>query len=371
MCFVLDARTATDHFPGIGRYVFNLARAMIPLLNKNEQLILLRDPHQSSPWNLAALTSERVQIVGIPLSPFSVRQQWLLPNLLRRSGTDVYHSPYYLMSYRPGVPTVLTVYDLIPLLYPQHVSAQARLLFRWTTSLALRTAAHVVAISQATRHDFLDRFHISPAKISTIHLAPDPTFQPLPALKITTLRTRLNLPELYVLYLGSNKPHKNLLRLLEAWARLQPQPYTLLIAGVWDNRYPEAKARIRELGLAGSVRFLGPILEKDMPTLYSGATAFVFPSEHEGFGLPVLEAMACGVPVACSNTSSLPEIVGEAALTFNPVQVESIASALGQLLNNPTLRAHLQEQGLRQSTKFSWQQTAQATLEVYRMIMSP
>ncbi|MFN3762133.1 MAG: glycosyltransferase, partial [Anaerolineae bacterium] len=142
--YVLDARTATAHFPGIGRYVVNLARAMAPLLAPDEHLTLLRDPAQPSPWDLSALAGERVRVLDVPLSPFSLRQQWTVPRLLARLEADLYHSPYYLMPYRPGVPAVLTVHDLIPLLFPRQSTLQARLLFRWTIALALRTARHVI-----------------------------------------------------------------------------------------------------------------------------------------------------------------------------------------------------------------------------------
>ena len=139
MNFCLDARTATDHFPGIGRYVVNLAQAMIPLLGRDERLILLRNPSWPSRWDLTTLAGERVQVMGVPLSLFSLRQQWVIPRLLRRLEADLYHSPYYLMPYRPGVPTVLTVYDLIPLFYPQYVATKARLLFRWTIPLTKKS----------------------------------------------------------------------------------------------------------------------------------------------------------------------------------------------------------------------------------------
>lgn len=192
---VLDARTATDHLPAIGRYVVNLTRAMAPLLGKDEQLTLLHNPTQPSPWDLRALAGQKVQIVDIPVSPFSLRQQWAVPRLLRRLGANLYHSPYYLMPYWPGVPTVLTVYDLIPLLFPQYVSIQARLFFRWTTALAVRTAAHVIAISQATQHDLLTFYHLLPEKITVIPLPADPACRPRPPTGVESVRRRYGLPE--------------------------------------------------------------------------------------------------------------------------------------------------------------------------------
>jgi len=372
--FVLDARTATGHFPGIGRYTFSLARAMGPLLDRDERLILLRDPARPSPWDLTALVGERVQVVDVPFSPFSLRQQWAVPRLLHRLGCGLYHNPYYLMPYRPGLPTVVTIYDLIPLRFPETVSLRARWLFRWATALALRTASHILAISQATRRDLLALYHLSPQKVTAIPLAVDPAFRLQPPAEIERVRRTYGLPERYVLYLGINKPHKNLLRLIEAWHLLvrswkpgtgRPQ---LVIAGPWDARYPEARERVGELDLSGHVRFLGFVLDGDLPALYSGATLFLFPSLYEGFGLPALEAMACGTPVVCSNTSNLPEIVGQAALTFDPLDVAEMAARIEEALGDTTRREEMRAAGLRQAAHFSWEETARRTMAVYRSV---
>jgi glycosyltransferase involved in cell wall biosynthesis len=372
--YVLDARTATDHFPGIGRYTANLARAMVPLLDENERLILLSDPTQTFPWDLTALAGEQIQVVDVPLSPFSLRQQWTIPRLLHRLRADLYHSPYYLMPYRPGVPTVVTVYDLIPLLFPQHASLMARLLFRWTTALALRAASHIIAISQVTRRDLLVFYRIPLQKVSAIPLAADSRFHPQLPTEVERVRRKYTLPQDYVLYLGINKPHKNLSKLIEAWAQVRDSQFTtrnwhLVIAGAWDSRYPEPRQRVEELGLENAVRFLGPVLEKDLPGLYAGAILFVFPSLYEGFGLPVLEAMACGTPVICFNTSSLPEITGEAALLVDPLEVDALASAIDRVLSAKTLRKKLRDKGLSQAGNFSWRKTARETLKWYRVIL--
>jgi alpha-1,3-rhamnosyl/mannosyltransferase len=361
---VLDARTATDHFPGIGRYVISLARA---LAQEAPELppTLLYDP--SAPSTRLALPD--LPRIVCPASPFSLRQQWAVPRALQRVRATLYHSPYYLMPYRPCVSTVLTVYDLIPLLFPQHSTARARLLFRWATMLALRTAHHVIAISEAACSDLLRYFTIPAHKVTVVPLAAEATFRPQPPEAIAAIRARYGLPEHYALYLGSNKPHKNLPRLVEAWSRLTPHVsrFTLLIAGAWDPRYPEPRQRAEALGL-DSIIWLGPIPEADLPALYSGATLFVFPSLYEGFGLPVLEAMACGVPVVCSNTSSLPEVAGEAAQLVDPLDVEAWAEAIRRLWEDENLRRELREKGLAQAARFSWGRTALETLGVYSAV---
>ncbi len=212
--FVLDARTAQPHFPGIGRYVSNLARALVPLLAVDEQLTVICDPARV----LSLPAGANVRAVTLAASPFSLTQQWVVPQLLRRLRADLYHSPYIAMPYSPGVPALLTVYDLIPLRYPAHGTARARLFIRGMTRLALHTAQRVVAISKFTRDDFITEFRLPPDRITAIPLAADSTFRPQPQEAIAAVRARHNLPETFALYLGSNKPHKNLVRLVEAWS---------------------------------------------------------------------------------------------------------------------------------------------------------
>jgi alpha-1,3-rhamnosyl/mannosyltransferase len=226
--YILDARTATPHFPGIGRYVANLARALMPLLTLDERLTILHDP--AHPISLPP--SDDVRTVPLAVSPFSLAQQWAVPLLMRcfrARGGDIpasnaqlpapslYHSPYVAMPYLPGVPALLTVYDLIPLRYPAYSTARARLLIRWMTRLALRATRHVIAISDFTRRDFMAEFGLGREQITAIPLAADPAFRPQTAERIAEIRTHYVLPERFVLYLGSNKPHKNLVRLVEAW----------------------------------------------------------------------------------------------------------------------------------------------------------
>jgi glycosyltransferase involved in cell wall biosynthesis len=400
--YILDARTATPHFPGIGRYVTNLARALVPLLASDERLTVICDPA----YPIALPPSDIVRTIPLSVSPFSLRQQWAIPRVLRSfhvrrasspassaqlPASSLYHSPYIAMPYWPGIPALLTVYDLIPVRYPAYSSSRARFFIRWMTRLALRAARHVIAISEFTRRDFMAEFGLRPEQITAIPLAADPAFQPQPPVAIAAVRARYGLPERFVLYLGSNKPHKNLARLVEAWqiadSKWQMAIGSLVIAGAWDERYPEARELADSSGLKTSTEndqhpvssnqppvWLGPVPEADLPALYSAAAAFVFPSLYEGFGLPVLEAMACGTPVICSNTSSLPEVTGDpsagsgqaAALLVDPLDTAAIADAIRRVLTDDNLRADLRYRGLAQAARFTWTQAAAATLAVYR-----
>jgi alpha-1,3-rhamnosyl/mannosyltransferase len=181
---------------------------------------------------------------------------------------------------------------------------------------------------------------------------------------------RYGLPPNYVLYLGANKPHKNLERLVLAWEQVLAAqdgtpPPPLVLAGHHDPRYPEARRLVTQRGLGQHVRFVPDVAEADVPALYSGAQLFVFPSFYEGFGLPPLEAMACGTPVLCSAASSLPEVVGEAALLFDPSSVPDLTAGLLRLLRDADLRARLAAAGRQQSRLFAWERTAHETLAVY------
>ena len=372
--YALDARAANDHFPGIGRYTSNVARAMAEQLADDERLLLLVDPSRPSRWVLPEESGSQVRHQAVQASPFSLRQQWVVPRLLKKAEVDVYHSPYYLMPYRPGVPAILTVHDLIPQLFPKHVSAQARLIFRITTTLALQAATQVICVSEATRRDLQAHYELPRSVMTTIPEAASSRFRPLSGEAVSKMRRRYDLPEEYWLYFGSNKPHKNLTGLVEAWhVLLSTSPGrapTLVIAGHWDPRYPEAKEAVTRLGLDESVRFLGPVAEGDLPALYSGAYAFVFPSLYEGFGLPVVEAMACGCAVVCADAASLPEVAGDAALLVDPRNPREIAAALQTLLEDEALRRTLQQRALRRAAQFSWTRTGKETLAVYRALVS-
>lgn len=384
--YILDARTATAHFPGIGRYVRNVAQALPSQLTDREGLVILWNPSDPTAWNPSDLASPQVEIVPAPVSSFSLRQQWVIPRLLKQvvggrwqvtggnpqspipsPQSPLYHSTYYLMPYRPGAPTLLTIYDLIALLHPQAVSLRARIFFRLATRLALVVSDRIITISASARDDLLAHFPVAAERVTAIPLAADPRFMPQPADETARVRAKYNLPDRYLFYLGINKPHKNLPRLIAAYSQLAIRNSQLLIAGAWDDRYPESRTLAAPLGDA--VRFLGPVDDADLPALHSAATAFVFPSLYEGFGLPVLEAMACGAPTICGNRSSLPEVAGDAALFVDPTDVEAIAAAMRQVLENDGLRRTLSEKSLRQAARFSWQRTAAETLEVYRSFL--
>jgi glycosyltransferase involved in cell wall biosynthesis len=377
---VIDARYVNDHFPGIGRYVYNLLLALGELDQPHSFVVLYNPSLKNTRYDMTALArSPALRLVATRLRPFSVGEQLVLPRMLWTMQADLYHAPYYIRPYADlPCPSITTLYDIIPRRFPAEVSPRARRLFNLLTRLAIRASRHLLAISASARDDLMAAYRIPAGRITVTPLAADPRFRPRPPEEIADVRAKYHLPERYVLSLASNKPHKNLVSLIEAFAELgvgkqvlNPQPPSpipsLVIAGHWDPRYPQARAATERLGLGDAVRFLPGVPEADLPALYSGAEIFAFPSRYEGFGLPPLEALACGAPVLCCDTSSLPEVVGAAALRVAPTP-DALADGLARLLADHALRAELREAGPRRAALFSWQSTAEATLAVYEHI---
>ncbi len=356
----IDARCIGDHFPGIGRYITSLIHAMAHLDHGHQLVIFHNLLPPAMRYHLGDLPG--VRFVPLRSGPFSPQQQIEIPWRIRQLGIDLFHAPYFIRPYWGlPCPSVTTIYDLLGHHFPQQLTWRGQLLYRLLLALAIRRSTFLISISEATRRDLLHHYHLAPERIAVTHLAAGSHFCPQPAEVCARVRQRYNLPATYLLYLGSNKPHKNLERLVHAWISLNDPQATLVLAGHQDRQHPE----LERLMATSRIRYLPNVADADLPALYSAATCFVFVSTYEGFGLPPLEALACGTPVLCSNTSSLPDVVGDAALLINPWDVNAIAQGMADLLGQPALRAELCQRGLARAAQFSWQHTAQQTLEVY------
>jgi glycosyltransferase involved in cell wall biosynthesis len=286
--------------------------------------------------------------------------QFQLPKIYRKLQSHLLFSPIPEAPVWSGCRFVVMMHDLIPLRFPKLTSPLTHY-FRYGVPQVLTQAEHILCNSMATAEDVMNFFQIPAKKITPIPLAHNAQqFRPLDGNEIS------DGDRPYFLYVGRHDPYKNLHRLICAFANLpHPQAHELRLAGAYDSRYtPILEAQVRELGLTNAVKFLDYVPEQQLPVLMGRAIALVFPSLWEGFGFPVLEAMACGTPVITSNLSSLPEVAKDAAILVNPYSVAEITDAMQQVGNDEGLRSHLRSAGLARASQFSWQKTAAMASEV-------
>ncbi|HEY9874409.1 MAG TPA: glycosyltransferase family 1 protein [Candidatus Obscuribacterales bacterium] len=279
--------------------------------------------------------------------------QLQLPKIYKKLRSHLLFSPIPEAPLFSNCRFLVMVHDAIPLRFPKAPLTQY---FRYYVPSILAQAEHILCNSNATAQDITDFFHIPAKKITSIHLAHDANH-----FRNLDLPTRN-----YFLYIGRREPYKNLHRLIDAFATLANCcDYELWLAGPSDRRYtPLLMAQVEKLELTANVKFLDYVPYAELPTLINQAIALVFPSLWEGFGLPVLEAMACGTPVITSNISSLPEVTNDAAILVNPYKVEEIAEAMQAVVNDSGLRDRLRQAGIARSSQFSWEKTGKATVEV-------
>jgi glycosyltransferase involved in cell wall biosynthesis len=288
---------------------------------------------------------------------------------VRREPPDVLFVPSHVIPW-PGtgrVPSVVTIHDLGYLHFPGKHSLLERIYLDWSTRHSAQTARRVLAVSEATKHDLTALNGIPAEKICVVHSGIDKDIRRVDNPHyIAALRQRLGIPGPFVLHVGRVQARKNLPRLVEAFGKIRDvlPNLRLVLAGRAHWGHEGVETRIKRLGLTGCVVLPGFVSPEDLSTLYSAASVFAFPSLYEGFGFPVLEAMACGTPVVCSNTSSLPELVGDAALMIAPTDVDALAEAIARALTDEPLRQALIARGFDRVKQFTWDAAARATLDV-------
>lgn len=348
---------------GIGYYVTFLVQAMA---RADRELWLYWSPRQAD-GDAASLPDAP----GLHHRPFDVPAGWLTFGLPMRLWLDrirLCHFPLGVLPHYCPVPVVVTAYDLIWERMEHLFDTETVEAFRAGPGRSAPRADHVIAISECTRRDLMDLSGIPEERITVVHLAADPAMRPVEPQSAMAVARKHGLSRPFLLYVGGFFPHKNLPRLLSAYRAAfsgQPDAPALVLAGPAGPRATETEAKIADLGLERDVSYLGYVTREDLPALFSAAHAFVFPSLYEGFGLPPLEAMACGTPVACSNAASLPEVVGDAALAFDPHDEAAVVDALRRITEDDTLRAELRRKGVARAEHFSWERVADETWAVY------
>jgi glycosyltransferase involved in cell wall biosynthesis len=286
---------------------------------------------------------------------------------LRAIGADLAHGPVFVGPLVAPCPVVVTVHDLSFLRYPYLFRPANRLYLCLLTRLSVHRARRVIAVSAHAADETAHLLGVERAKMRVVYHGVSPLFRPLPPEEVAAFRARRGLPERFVLFVGTLEPRKNLVRLIEAFARSGADNGTaLVLAGARGWYDEEVFATVERRGLSSRVHFPGYVPNDELPLWYNAAEIFAYPSLYEGFGLPVLEAQACGTPVLTSSVSALPEAAGDGALLVDPTDVEAIADGLHRLLTDATLRGVLRQRGLEHAAWFSWPRTAAETVAVYQ-----
>jgi glycosyltransferase involved in cell wall biosynthesis len=366
----IDAHSVGAKLAGNESYAVNLIEALAQIDSANDYTLYVttdeaRDRfHQRWPNFKVHTTLPHTPLIRIPLT---------LSAELRKHPVDVLHVQFTAPPFCP-CPLVVSIHDLSFEHLPQTFLRRSRTQLRLTVRHSARRADHILTLSEHTRADVIDTYKIDPEKVTAIPLAAPTHFAPVTDDKeLQRVRHTYVIDGDYVLCVGSIQPRKNLVRLIKAYASLRGNnPGTnfpkLVIVGKRGWLYDETLRTLEETGARESIVLTGYVPEADLPALYSGALCFVYPSYFEGFGLPPLEAMKCGTPVIVGNATSLPEVVGDAGLQVDPFDIEAIAGAIGELLNNPALRKELSVRGLERARMFDWRETARQTLKVYERV---
>jgi len=288
---------------------------------------------------------------------------------------DVFHTSDWAFPPSDGTKTIATIHDLACFKYPEFYLSETLAVHKRKNKQNISKADMIIAVSENTKNDTVEILNIPEEKIKVIHEAPSDIFKTKPETKfLQQVKNKYGITKRFILYVGTQEPRKNLLSLVEGYHRLDKtlkDEYDLVIAGRKDHpqdMHAALISKVDELGIQNNVIFTGHVAEEEVVALMYEAEMFIFPSLYEGFGLPVLEAMTCGTPVAASNVSSLPEVVGDAGITFNPKKIDSITDAMNQVLTDSKFKAILSEKGKKHAETFSWERAAVKTLDIYKEI---
>ncbi len=362
----IDARLVYYHQAGIGQYILRLTQALAQIDHDDEFVIFKSRKDKTFIVNQANFKQQKLWTpshhrferfaLSLELAPFSLH---------------VLHSPDFIPPSHTRYPIVITMHDLAFLLYPRFLTRDSARYYG-QVDLAARQADHIIAVSESTKRDTVRLLGVPESKITVIHEAAHPLFTPVTnAETLERTRARHHLPPEFILFVSTIEPRKNLPTLLRAFRRLRDNyksQAALAIAGQRGWLAEQVDQVLDELKLRDAVHFLGGVPNEELVFLYNAAKLFVLPSFYEGFGLPPLEAMACGTPVIVSNVSSLPEVVGDAGILVAPEDVEGLTVAMWRALTDDNLRQEMRSKGLRRAATFSWERAARETLAVYQKV---
>lgn len=367
MRIAIDIRKLHDF--GIGTYVRNLVRHLARIDHETEYVLLCGRADCAVVRELGA----NFRPVAENSPAYSLAEQLHVPISLLREGIDLFHSPHYVLPPLTPCRSIVTIHDCIHLMFPQYLPNRLAYVYaRATMWMAAKRADRILTVSNASKRDILRFFDVPESKIAVIPNAIDERFgEAPPDTEVVRVRERYQLDAQFVLYAGNIKPHKNVERLIDALHRLHQDGFAelrLLVIGDEITRHAALRRAVHRYGLHKFVRFHGFVPDQTLAVLYRLAAAFVFPSLYEGFGLPPLEAMASGTPVVTSNVSSLPEVVGDAAVLVDPYDAASIADGIRRVLTDEALRRELTARGLERARQYSWERSVRRIREIYGQV---
>jgi len=365
---------------GSGQYLLHLLQALAEVDQENEYILL--SPHPIPPETKSHIKFHHIvkPVPGLARHNASIEnlmwEQFTAPSTALKAGVDLLHVPYFAPPFFPRTPIVVTIHDIIPLRLPQYRTDPKMKAYLQLITRAAHKATLIITISQHAKQDMIEALKLPAERIRVIYEAAGDEYQPITDSEVmANMRTRYGLNDRYILYLGGLDQRKNVPQLVRAFAHLYQQMgdpnLQLLIAGNPEKLsgplFPDPRPIAADLGMDGQIvyRF---IEEEDKPAIYSGASVFVFPSLYEGFGLTPLEAMSCGAPVICSNRTSLPEVVGDAAISFDPDNMREMVQAMYSVLTQNKMQVDLRARSLQRAAQFSWRKTAIETMAVYEEV---
>jgi glycosyltransferase involved in cell wall biosynthesis len=355
----IDARMI-EH-SGIGSYIKTLV-SYIGKFDKNDY-VLFGDPGKLEQFNIPVIKAD------FPV--YSITEQIKLPGLLKKSGIDLFHETHYNVPYFYNGKLITTIHDLIHLIMPEFLPSKAAYLYaKFMIAYACKKSEKIITISQHTKNDLVKYFNVEPSKIEVIYIGVNPVFKP--SKEISGEMTKKI--GKYILYVGAVRPHKNVHTLIEAFIALRNKhniEHKLVLIGKGKPEYIAKIGSIIALNKLENIVLRPEVKsQEELAKYYCGADIFVFPSLYEGFGLPPLEAMACGCPVISSNTSSLPEVIGDAGIMVGPKNVNAFADSIYNVISDPELKRSMSLNGIARSKSFSYEKTVKETAEIYNQILS-
>lgn len=355
---------------GVGVYGYNLIQNLAPEPNMRFYILV-----QDDDYSLDKFESDTIKLIKVDSKKFRklhfrlILEQLYIPYLAYKYSVDVIHSLHYSFPIMASARKIVTICDMIFYKYPElHLKSKV-IYFRFFIWLTTKFADKVVCISKSTQMDYLNHFRTSPEFTTVIELGKDSSYRPdIDRSEVKRVLDKYQITGDYILFIGTIEPRKNISNLILAYAKLIAEGfcYRLVIVGKKGWHYDGVFNLVNNLELTDKVIFTGFVDESEKPCFLVGATVFVYPSVYEGFGIPILEALACGTPTVTSNISSMPEVAGDAAVLIKPESSEEIYSAIKNILMSPPLQCELKVRSLRQASNFSWKKTAKMTIEVYR-----